>query len=476
MVNFSTKMKKPLPVLKKVQVSTIASEGKAVAKYGDKVIFIPFVIPGDVIDIQLTKSKKSYAEGFAVYFHEYSQQRNQPFCSHYGICGGCKWQILPYPEQLRYKQQQIFDNLTRIGKVELPEIATILPSEKTQFYRNKLEYTFSNNCWVTEDKFQNNTIYENRNALGFHISNCFDKVLDINRCYLQSDVSNVIRLSIKDFCLKNNYTFFDLRNQTGLMRNLIIRTSQTGEMMLIVVFFENDEEKRNALLHFIDNKFPEITSLLYIINSKANDSTTDQIVHLFKGRDYILEQMGKLQFKISAKSFYQTNSFQAYKLYQIICDFASLTGKELVYDLYTGIGTIANFIACKAQKVIGIEYIPEAIEDARVNSEINNINNTLFFVGDVKDILTPSFVTTYGYPEVIIVDTPRAGMHSDVIDTLLFAFPRKIVYASCNPTTQARDLNSLNCKYKVTRIQPIDMFPHTHHVENVVLLEKREII
>ena len=466
-------MKKPLPILEKILITGVAAEGKAIAKYNDWVVFVPFVVPGDVVDIQLTRRKNSYAEGRAIHFHEYSSQRTKAFCQHYGYCGGCKWQILPYAEQIRYKQQQVVDNLVRIGKIDLPEITPILGSEKIQHYRNKLEYTFSNRRWMTPEELQKKETITDWDALGFHIPGMFDKVLDIKTCWLQAEPSNSIRLAIKEFCLKNDYTFFDLRNQNGLMRNLMIRTSTTGEVMLIVVFYENDEEKQNALLQHISEKFPEITALLYIVNQKANDTITDQMVHVFKGKDHIFEEMEGLRFKIGAKSFYQTNSEQAYNLYKIVRDFAGLTGNELVYDLYTGTGTIANFIARKCRQAIGIEYVPEAIEDAKVNSEINKIDNTLFFAGDMKDLLNADFIQTYGRPDVVITDPPRAGMHDDVIDTLLLCEPEKIVYVSCNPATQARDINRLDEKYQVTRIQPVDMFPHTHHVENVALLVKR---
>jgi 23S rRNA (uracil1939-C5)-methyltransferase len=465
--------KKPLPILEKLLVTGIASEGKAIAKYNDKVIFVPFVVPGDVIDVQLTRKKNSYAEGKAIYFHQYSSERTESFCEHYGICGGCKWQILPYTEQIKYKQKQVIDNLVRIGKIELPEVSPILGSEKTQFYRNKLEYSFSNKRWMTLEEVQSGEKMQDMNALGFHIPGMFDKVLDIRKCLLQAEPSNSIRLAIKDFCTKNNYSFFDFRNQTGLMRNLIIRTSSTGETMLIVVFYENEPEKIHRLLSHIATGFPEITSLLYIVNEKANDTITDQEVHIFRGKDYIFEKMDNLKFKIGPKSFYQTNSEQAYNLYKITSDFAGLTGNELVYDLYTGTGTIANFISRQAKQVIGIEYVPEAIEDAKVNSGINGISNTLFFAGDMKDLLNIDFIRHHGRPDVIITDPPRAGMHNDVIDVILFAEPQKIVYVSCNSATQARDLNLLNSKYRVTKVQPVDMFPHTHHVENVVLLEKK---
>ena len=468
----SKKNKKTLPLLEKVLVSGIAAEGKAIVRHDDWVIFVPYVVPGDVIDVQLIRKKNRYAEGKAVFFHTYSQQRTEAFCEHYGICGGCKWQILPYSEQIRYKQQQVIDNLSRIGKIELPEILPILGSAKTEFYRNKLEFTFSNKRWMTDEEIQSGKEFENRNALGFHIPGQFDKVLDINKCWLQEDISNRIRNEIKAFALKNSYSFFDLRNQEGLLRNIIIRTSTTGEVMLIVVFFEDDKTSREKLLNHVAAQFPEITSLLYILNAKANDTITDREVFLFKGKEFIFEEMEELKFKIGPKSFYQTNSEQAYNLYKITRDFAGLTGKERVYDLYTGTGTLANFLAKNALQVIGIEYVPEAIEDARINSERNGINNTLFFAGDMKDILNKTFIEKYGRPDLIVTDPPRAGMHDDVIDAILFAEPQRIVYVSCNPTTQARDLNLLDSKYKVIKIQPVDMFPHTHHVENIVLLEK----
>ncbi|MDL2241360.1 23S rRNA (uracil(1939)-C(5))-methyltransferase RlmD [Bacteroidales bacterium OttesenSCG-928-L03] len=467
------KKKKILPLLEQILITGIASEGKAIAKVDDRVVFVPFVVPGDIVDIQLTKKKNSFAEGRAVLFHEYSPIREEAFCEHYGVCGGCKWQILPYPEQIRYKQQQVTDNLTRIGKVELPEISPILGSEKTRFYRNKLEYTFSNKRWMTLEEVQSGVEFDNMNALGFHIPGMFDKVLDINKCWLQEEISNRLRNEIRRFALENNYSFFDLRNQHGLLRNIIIRTSSTGELMLIVVFYEDDKEKHEALLAHLAATFPEITALLYIINQKANDTITDQEVLVYAGRDHIFEEMEGLKFKIGPKSFYQTNSEQAYNLYQVARDFAGLTGNELVYDLYTGTGTIANFVAGKAKQVIGIEYVPEAIEDAKVNSQLNQIENTLFFAGDMKDLLTQDFINQYGRPDVIITDPPRAGMHDDVIETILFAEPERIVYVSCNPATQARDLNLLDSKYRVSRVQPVDMFPHTHHVENVVLLTKR---
>ncbi|HBG40645.1 MAG TPA: 23S rRNA (uracil(1939)-C(5))-methyltransferase RlmD [Porphyromonadaceae bacterium] len=465
--------KKQLPLLESVMISDVAAEGKAIAKIDGLTVFIPYAIPGDVVDIQLTRKKSSYAEGRVVRFESYSDTRTDAFCDHFGICGGCKWQILPYDEQLRYKQKQVVDNLTRIGKVELPEISSILPAPDTTFYRNKLEFTFSNKRWLTEKEINTDKDLSDMNALGFHIPGMFDKVLDIHKCWLQDDISNRIRNAVRAFCLNNRYPFFDLRNQEGLMRTLIIRTTSTGEVMVIVVFFKEDEEKRTRLMNFLASEFPEITSLLYIVNEKANDTITDQEVITWKGNDFIYEEMEGLKFKIGPKSFFQTNSKQAYRLYKVVRDFASLSGKELVYDLYTGTGTIANFIARQAKKVIGIEYVEEAIEDAMDNSHRNRIENTLFFAGDMKDILTESFIEEHGRPDILITDPPRAGMHDNVIQTILSAQPERIVYVSCNPATQARDLSLLDSLYRVARVQPVDMFPHTHHVENVVLLQKK---
>lgn len=464
--------KKQLPLLEKVTITDVAAEGKAIAKVNEMVVFVPFVAPGDVIDIQLTRKKHSYAEGKAVYFHEYSPLRAVPFCEHFGVCGGCKWQHLPYDEQIRYKQKQVTDNLTRIGKIEMEEIIPILGSERTTHYRNKLEYTFSNKKWLTEAEVKSGATFDCMSGVGFHIPGMFDKVLDINKCWLQDDISNRIRLCIKDYCLKHEgYPFFDLRNQEGFMRTLMIRTASTGDLMIVVVFYYEDEEKRKALLLHVAEQFPEITSLLYVINEKCNDTITDQEVLVFRGKDHIIEEMEGLQFKVGPKSFYQTNSEQAYNLYKITRNFAGLTGDEMVYDLYTGTGTIANFVSRQAKKVIGIEYVPEAIEDAKVNSALNKIDNTLFYAGDMKDILTADFINQHGHPDVIITDPPRAGMHDDVINAILFAQPKRIVYVSCNPATQARDLSLLSVKYAVKKVQPVDMFPHTHHVENVVLLE-----
>jgi len=467
------KNKKPLPILENITITDIAAEGKAIAKVNEIVVFVPFVVPGDVVDLQVTRKKSSFMEARPIHFHSYSEKRTEAVCDHFGICGGCKWQILPYSEQIRYKQKQVVDNLTRIGKIELPEILPIIGSTKTEFYRNKLEFTFSNKRWKTYEEIAEGKEFDTMNAVGFHIPGQFDKVLDIDKCWLQDDISNQIRNEVRKYALEQELTFFNLRSQEGFLRTMIVRTSSTGELMIIMVFFEEEKEAREALLTHLADKFPQITSLLYIINSKANDTITDQEVVVFKGNECIFEEMEGLKFKIGPKSFYQTNSEQAYELYKVARNFAQLTGNELVYDLYTGTGTIANFIAHQSKKVIGIEYVPEAIEDARINSELNNIDNTLFFSGDMKDILNTTFIEEHGKPEVIITDPPRAGMHEDVINAILFADPKRIVYVSCNPATQARDLNLLDGHYKVTAIQPVDMFPHTHHVENVVLLERK---
>ncbi|MBR6658900.1 MAG: 23S rRNA (uracil(1939)-C(5))-methyltransferase RlmD [Paludibacteraceae bacterium] len=463
--------KKDLPLLEKVEITDVANEGKAIAKVNEMVVFTQYVVPGDIVDIQVTRKKNSYMEGRVTQIHSYSSKRSEPFCSHYGVCGGCKWQILPYEEQIRHKQRQVFNNLTRIGKVELPEISPILGSEDTIFYRNKLEFTFSNKKWLTYEQVSSGATFENMNALGFHIPGMFDKVLDIEKCYLQNELCNEVRDAIKAYAYEKGLPFFDLRNHEGFLRTMVFRTSSIGEVMLILVFYHENREMREDLLNHLRNKFPQITSLLYVINGKCNDTITDQEVHLFWGKDHIFEEMEGLRFKIGPKSFYQTNSKQAYELYKIARDYAQLTGNELVYDLYTGTGTIACFVAGKAKKVIGIEYVPEAIEDAKINAKNNQIENTLFYAGDMKNILTQEFVLEHGRPDVIITDPPRDGMHPDVIETILSAEPKRIVYVSCNPATQARDLNLLDVKYKVTAVQPVDMFPHTHHVENVVALE-----
>lgn len=468
--------KKELPLLEKVTITDVAAEGKAVAKVNELVIFVPYVVPGDVVDLQVKRKKNHYAEAVAVKFHEKSPLRTEPFCSHFGVCGGCKWQCLSYEEQLKYKQKQVFDNLTRIGKVELPEFRPILGSEKTRFYRNKLEFTFSNKRWLTEEEVKQNVKYDQMNAVGFHIPGAFDKVLAIDKCWLQDDISNQIRNAVRDYAYAHNFPFFDLRTQEGLLRNIMIRTSSTGELMVVLQCKVTDDEgrrKMEEILQFMADSFPQITSLMYVINNKCNDTIGDLDVEVFKGNDHIFEEMEGLRFKVGPKSFYQTNSEQAYNLYKVAREFAGLTGNELVYDLYTGTGTIANFVARQARKVVGIEYVPEAIEDAKVNSALNGIDNTLFYADDMKDILTNDFIAEHGRPDVIITDPPRAGMHNDVIDVILAAEPKRIVYVSCNPATQARDLQLLDGKYKVTAVQPVDMFPHTHHVENVVQLERR---
>lgn len=467
------KTKKPHPILQQIIITDIAAEGKAIAKYNDVVVFVPFVVPGDVVDLQVTRKKSHFMEARSIHFHSYSPIRTEAVCEHFGICGGCKWQTLPYTEQLRYKQKQVFDNLTRIGKIDLPEMQPILGSTKTEFYRNKLEFTFSNKRWRTFEEMNEGKQFDTMNAVGFHIPGQFDKVLDINKCWLQDDISNQIRNEVRRYALEKELSFFDLRSQDGFLRTMMIRTTSTGELMVIMVFYYEDKAAQDALLDNLAKKFPQITSLLYVVNSKANDTITDQAIHIYKGNECIYEEMEGLKFKIGPKSFYQTNSEQAYELYKVARNFAGLTGKELVYDLYTGTGTIANFVAHQSKQVIGIEYVPEAIEDAKVNSTINNIDNTLFYAGDMKDILNAAFIEKHGKPDVIITDPPRAGMHDDVIEAIRFAAPERIVYVSCNPATQARDLSLLDVDYKVVAVQPVDMFPHTHHVENVVLLEKK---
>lgn len=469
--------KKELPLIEEVTITDIAAEGKALARVDNMVIFVPYVVPGDVVDLQLKKKKNSYAEAVAVKFHKYSEKRAEAFCKHYGVCGGCKWQILPYEEQIRYKQKQVTDTLERIGKVPLPETSPIIGSQNIMRYRNKLEYTFSDKKWLTEQEIKEDVAYDRYGAAGFHIPGSFDKVLDIEECWLQDNISNEIRNTAKQYAIEHGLPFYNIRGQQGMMRNIIIRTSSTGELMTIVVCRIEDAEQQKqleGLMQHLADRFPQITSLIYVVNNKCNDTINDLDTVTFKGQDHIYEQMEDLKFKIGPKSFYQTNSAQAYELYKVARNFAGLTGGELVYDLYTGTGTIANFVAKQAKQVIGIEYVPEAIEDAKVNSQLNGIDNTLFYAGDMKDILTQDFINKHGRPDVIITDPPRAGMHPDVVDTILFAEPQRIVYVSCNPATQARDLAALDVKYKVTKVQPVDMFPHTHHVENVVLLEKKQ--
>lgn len=457
---------------KEVLIEDIGAEGKSLAKIGDLVVFTQLVVPGDIVDIQVTKKRKKYQEGKVTRIHEFSSDRVEAFCRHFGVCGGCKWQNLQYTKQLFYKEKQIKEQLKRIGKIEFPEIRPVISSEQQTFYRNKLEFTFSNKRWLTVEEINDSIEPVNMNSLGFHVSGMFNKIINIEKCWLQPEPSNKIRNYIYNYAVENQLEFFDIILQKGFLRTLIIRTTSIGEIMVLVSFFRNDKTEIETFLNALVNQFPEITSLMFVINEKGNDNITDQNIFLFYGRDYILEEMEGLKFKIGPKSFYQTNSKQAYKLYQIVRDFAGLNGSETVYDLYTGTGTIANFIARNAKKVIGIEYVPEAIEDAKINSEFNNIGNTVFFAGDIKNVLNNEFITKNGKPDIIIMDPPRAGVHPDVIKTIINLLPEKIVYVSCNPSTQARDILSMSEKYKTVKIQPVDMFPHTHHVENVVLLEK----
>lgn len=468
-----SRKKKALPIIENFEITGVAAEGKSLGRWNDLVVFIPYGAPGDVVDLRITRKKHSFAEGQIARMVTPSPLRVEPFCEHFGVCGGCKWQHLPYESQLQYKQQQVVDALERIAKVELPPISPILGSAQTRHYRNKLEFTFSNKSWLTTEQMRSDEVFDDRNALGFHIPGSFDKVLDIKHCWLQADISNDIRLFIRDYAISHGYSFYDIRNNQGLMRTIMVRTASTGEMMLVVVFGESDRVAIDDVMGAIRDRFPQITSLMYVINLKCNDSITDQDIRLFSGREYIEEEMEGLRFRVGPKSFYQTNSRQAYELYKVARRMAALTGDELVYDLYTGTGTIANFVARQARQVIGIEYVEDAIEDARLNSRVNGIDNTLFFAGDMKDVLTDAFVAEHGHPDVMIVDPPRAGMHPDVVQVILNAEPRRIVYVSCNPATQARDLALLDAKYRVTQIQPVDMFPHTHHVENVVQLDYR---
>ena len=471
-----TRKKKALPILENITITDIAAEGKCIARIDDMVVFVPFVVPGDVVDLQVRRKKHHYCEAEVIRFIKYSDVRTEPMCEHFGLCGGCKWQNLPYSEQLKAKQKQVFDQLTRIGKIELPEFREILGSVKTSEYRNKLEFGCCNKRWLTREQVASGFKYDNMNGIGFHITGAFDKILPIEKCWLMDDLHNRIRNAIRDYAYETGMTFFDLRAQHGLLRDIMIRNSNTGEWMVLIQFHydeEGDEQRALSLLQHIAEKFPEITSLLYVDNQKCNDTFGDLDLSVYKGNDHIYEEMENLRFKVGPKSFYQTNTEQAYHLYSVARDFAQLSGNELVYDLYTGTGTIANFVAKKARKVIGIEYVPEAIEDAKVNSKINGIDNTLFYAGDMKDILNDTFISQHGRPDVIITDPPRAGMHPDVVATILRTHPKRIVYVSCNPATQARDLALLDIAYAVKEVQPVDMFPHTPHVENVVLLEAR---
>ena len=458
------------PLLENITILDIADKGNTFAKFNELAVFINGGVPGDVVDVQVTKKKKSFMEGRIVKTHSFSAKRAESFCKYFGVCGGCKWQHMGYEHQLVFKQQQVFDQLTRIGKVALPDKSPILASPKTDFYRNKLEFTFSHLRWLYPGEMDGEHNGDLR-GLGFHVPGRFDKVVDVEKCWLQPEPSNAIRNEIRDFAYANNYTYFNIREHAGLLRTLIIRNAMLGELMVIVTFYENDKEKIEALMEHLKNKFPQITSLLYVINQKANDSIGDQEIICYNGKDHIMEDFEGIKFKIGAKSFFQTNSEQALELYRITREYANIQKDDVVYDLYTGTGTIANFVAHQAKKVVGVEYVPEAIEDAKVNSQINNINNTIFFAGDMKDVLTSSFIAEHGKPDIIITDPPRAGMHDDVIARILEAEPKVIVYVSCNAATQARDLSLMSHKYKVTRNRAVDMFPHTHHVESVVKLE-----
>jgi 23S rRNA (uracil-5-)-methyltransferase rumA len=468
--------RKEFPILENVTITDVAAEGKALARVNDMVVFVPFVVPGDVVDLKIRKKKHSYCEAEVVRFVKYSETRAEPVCQHFGVCGGCKWQNLPYEEQLRAKQQQVFDQLSRISHVQLPEFNPIMGSQLTLHYRNKLEFGCSNKRWLTREQVASGETFDTMNAIGFHITGAFDKILPIEKCWLMDDLQNRIRNEIRDYALANGITFFDLRQQVGLLRDVMIRNSDTGEWMVLVQFHfesEGDQQTAEALLSHLGEQFPQITSLLWVDNQKCNDTFGDLPVQVFKGNDHIFEVMEDLKFKVGPKSFYQTNTLQAYHLYDVARQFANLNGNEIVYDLYTGTGTIANFVARKAKKVVGVEYVPEATEDAKVNSELNGIDNTTFYAGDMKDILNDEFIAENGQPDVIITDPPRAGMHADVIETIVRANPKRIVYVSCNPATQARDLIALDNNYEVKAVQPVDMFPHTPHVENVVLLERR---
>ena len=469
-----SRKRKELPLLEGVEITGVAAEGNAIARVDDYVVFVPYGAPGDVVDIKLDRKKHSYAEGHIERLVRPSALRQEPRCGHFGTCGGCRWQHLPYEVQLANKQQQVVDALTRIAKVELPEISPILGSANIWGYRNKMEYTFSNKRWLSWEQMRSGEMVDNRNGAGFHIPGAFDKVLDIEQCHLQDSIGDRIRLFVKHYGMEHGIPFYDLREQRGFLRTLMIRTLHTGEIMVVLSVGEDNTELIREVLDAVRAEFPQITSLMYVVNTKVNDTIGDLDVQLHSGRPYVEEEMEGLHFRIGPKSFYQTNSLQAYELYKVARNFAGLTGKELVYDLYTGTGTIANFVARQARHVIGIEYVADAIEDAKINSRANGIENTEFYAGDMKDVLTDDFIAEHGRPDVMIVDPPRAGMHQDVVDVILNASPERIVYVSCNPATQARDLSLLDKKYRVTAVQPVDMFPHTHHVENVVRLELRD--
>lgn len=461
------------PRIEGLHITSLAAEGNAMGKWNDIVVFVPMTVPGDVVNVQIRTKRRRYMEGYVTEYLELSPLRTTPFCAHFGVCGGCKWQNLPYAEQLAFKQQQVADQLTRIGHLELPAISPILGSAKTDHYRNKLEFTFAPRRWKTYEEVARGEEITDTPALGFHIPGMFDKILDIDCCHLQPEPSNEIRNSLRQFCIGEGLEFYDIRQHSGLMRNVIIRTASTGQIMVIVVFAYEDSESIDKVMGFLKERFPQVSSLIYMINDKLNDSLGDREPIVYAGADHIVEQMEGLKFKVGPKSFYQTNSEQAYELYKVAREFTDLTGGEVVYDLYTGTGTIANFVAAKAAKVVGVEYVEEAIEDAKVNSAINGITNTTFYAGDMKDVMNDQFVEENGRPDVIILDPPRAGVHEDVIATILRAAPERIVYVSCNPATQARDLALMDAQYKIVAVQPVDMFPHTHHVENVVKLIKR---
>lgn len=461
-------------ILENVKIEAVAAEGKSLAHVDGTVVFVEFAVPGDIVNVKVTKKKKNYMEGFILEIVKPSEYRLQPFCEHFGICGGCRWQPLPYDMQLKAKQQQVWDQLVRIGHLEIPDISPILPSDKTKYYRNKLEFTFSNKRWIYNNEDPDSLTDEERLGLGFHVGKFFDKVLDIKHCSLQPEPSNEIRLFIREYAVTHDLEFYNIRENTGFLRNIIVRNNQVGDVMLTVCFAYDDQDKIVPMLDAIAAKFPQIKSLHYVINEKLNDSISDLDCILYKGEDAIWETMGKLKFKIGPKSFYQTNSEQAYKLYSVAKEFAALTGNEVVYDLYTGTGTIAQFISDKASKVIGIEYVKEAIEDARINAEANGITNCTFFDGDMKDILTADFIKEHGKPEVMIIDPPRTGMHPDVVKVIMEAAPERIVYVSCNPASQARDLAMMSPMYEITAVQPVDMFPHTMHVENVCALKLKD--
>lgn len=471
-----SRKRKEQPLLRDFEITAVAAEGNALGHADDGLtVFVPYGAPGDVADVQIERKKHRYAQGRITRLSRPSQMRVEPRCAHFGVCGGCRWQHLPYDYQLQCKRQQVVDALQRIAKVPFPEPPAALGSEDTYAYRNKMEYTFSNRKWLTREQLESGQEFPDRDAAGFHIPGAFDKVLDISQCHLQEDFGNRLRQFVKAYGKEHGYTFYDLRGQSGLLRTLMIRTASTGQKMAVMAFGEDDKEKIAALMEAVKLEFPEITSLYYVVNTKVNDSLADQDMVLYSGQDHIEEEMEGLRFRVGPKSFYQTNSAQAHRLYGVARDFAGLEGGELVYDLYTGAGTIACFLARGCRKVVGIEYVADAIADARANAQANGLDNTDFHAGDMKDILTADFIAEHGQPDVMVVDPPRAGMHPDVVEVILQAAPRRIVYVSCNPATQARDIALMAGKYDVTAVQPVDMFPHTAHVENVVRLDRKEI-